>query len=359
MLEFDVNSSDKSARSGQLTVNGRKAKTPLFMPVATKGAVKTLTSEDLEELGVQAVISNMYHLLMAPGIEVIESAGGLHEFMNWDGVIFTDSGGFQMIRKDFDQDINDERLRFTSGGDEYEMTPRECVKNQWRLGPDVAMCLDHCPPYPADRGELEKSVRRTRKWAERCRREEMNLFGISQGGTVPELRRKSCRDMVDVGFQGYAVGGLSIGEPREEMYQMLEIADDVYPANKPRYLMGLGSPVELLESIERGVDIFDSAYPTRNARHRSVFTKKGRIDIRKSVHKQEYGPIDENCDCPTCKNYSRAYINHLCRAEELSWMRLTTVHNLHFLLELMRRARDAIEEERFEQFKRVFIDDYK
>lgn len=361
MIEYEIEDEDGDARAGTMEVNGRSAETPLFMPVGTAASVKTLISEDLEELGVDAVITNMYHLLMRPGIELVEDGGGLHDFMNFDGVIFTDSGGFQMIRKGFDKDLDADRVKFKSDhdGTVFEITPEKAIDMQKRLDSDVMMCLDHCPPYPAQEGEVREATERTTKWARKCSEEGGDIFGISQGGVTPQLRRKSCEDMVEIGFQGYALGGLSIGEPREDMYHMIDIADDVYPDDRPRYLMGLGSPVEMLEAVERGVDIFDSAYPTRNARHRTVFTSHGTIDIRKSRFKEDRRPLEEGCDCPICSEYTRAYINHLCRADELAWMRMTTVHNLHFILELMRGAREAIKSGSFEQFKSDFVKNYE
>ncbi len=365
MFDFKVLNREGKARHAVMTVDDKRVETPMFMPVATKGTVKTLISEDLEELEVQALISNMYHLLLSPGIETIENQGGLHEFMNWDGLLFTDSGGFQMIRSDFTKQVSSEGVKFTTkqknGRDaliDEEITPEKCIEMQKRLGSDVAMCLDYCPPYPSDRGELEKSVIKTRNWAERSREQGDNIFGISQGGTVPELRTKSCKDIAGLDFEGNAIGGLSIGEPTEVMYENIEISTNIFPENKPRYFMGLGSPVDILECVERGVDIFDSAYPTRNARHRTIFTKEGTIRIDKSVFKNDDSPLDPECSCPTCKNYSRSYIHHLCRAEELSWMRLVSIHNVKFMMDLMKGCRDAIKENDFETYKSSFSKRY-
>jgi len=361
MIDFELEHTDGGARAGVLNVDGRKCSTPVFMPVATNATVKTLTSEDLNKIGFDALITNFYHLMMKAGVDLIAESGGLHDFMNYDGIIFTDSGGFQMIRKGFDQEIDEDTIVFKSDydGSVYEMTPKDCVKLQKKLGSDVQMCLDHCPPYPAEKEDLIISVDRTRRWAEQCKEEGGNVFGISQGGTDKELRERSCQDMVDIGFDGLAIGGLSIGEPKEKMYQMIEIADETYPTDKPRYFMGLGSPVDLLEAVERGCDIFDSAYPTRNARHRSVFTTQGTIDIRKRKFRKDFTPLDEECGCPICSGYSRAYIHHLCRSEELSWMRMTSVHNLYFLKDLMVGARRAISENRFQDFKKDFISIYE
>ncbi|MBS3781761.1 MAG: tRNA guanosine(34) transglycosylase Tgt [Candidatus Thermoplasmatota archaeon] len=360
MFDFEILNTDGKARHALMTVNNKQVKTPLFMPVATKGTVKTLISEDLEELGVQALISNMYHLLLKPGIEKIENAGRLHQFMNWDGLIFTDSGGFQMIRSDFDNEVTSKGVTFNSDqdGKTYEITPEKCIQLQKRIGSDIAMCLDYCPPYPADKGELEKSVMRTKEWAKRCKKQGDNIFGISQGGTIPELREKSCKDIVDLDFEGNAIGGLSIGEPTELMYENTKISTSVFPKRKPRYFMGLGSPIDILECVKMGVDIFDSAYPTRNARHRTIFTKNGNIRIDKRKFGEQNIPLDANCDCPTCRNYTRAYIHHLCKADELSWMRLASLHNVKFMMDLMEDCRKAISENRYDSFKEDFIDSY-
>ena len=360
MLNFKIESTEGDARAGLLDINGRKAKTPMFMPVATRGSVRTLLSKDLKELGVEALICNMYHLLMRPGVEVIESSGGLHKFMNWDGIIFTDSGGFQMIRKGFSQNIKGNSVKFRSetDGNIIELTPGKNIELQFRMDSDVAMCLDRCPPYPADKESLISSVETTTRWAKECRGSEGIIFGISQGGIDPSLREKSCRDLADIGFQGYALGGLSIGEPAKDMYSMFDISNEIYPKGSPRYVMGLGSPLEMLEAIGRGMDVFDSAYPTRNARHGSVITSQGNLDIRKAKYKIDGNPLDPKCHCPTCQGYTRAYIHHLCRAEELSWMSLVTKHNLYFTLELMRGAREAILQDEFREFKVKFEKNY-
>ncbi len=365
MFEFEVIDVEGDARYASMTVDGKKVETPMFMPVATKATVKTLISEDLEELGVQALISNMYHLLLKPGLETIENAEGLHDFMNWDGLLFTDSGGFQMIRSDFTKRVDSNGVTFsTERKDDKrlmidQLTPDICIDMQKRMGSDVAMCLDYCPPYPTDRGELEKSVIRTKKWAERCREQGDNIFGISQGGTIPELREKSCKDIVEIGFEGNAIGGLSIGEPKEVMYEMTDLSTDIFPKNRPRYFMGLGSPVDILECIDRGVDIFDSAYPTRNARHRTIFTRDGSIRIDKREFKNDHGPLDPGCDCPACENYSRAYIHHLCKSDELSWMRLSSLHNVKFMMDLMEGSRNAIKDDRFKSYKSNYIERYE
>lgn len=360
MLEFDLKSKDDRARTGSIKVNGREASTPLFMPVATRGSVRTLTSEHLHDLGVEALITNAYHLMIRPGVELIEDQGGLHDFINWDGIIFTDSGGFQMIRSGFKQDISDNVVRFRSDkdGSVFDITPSESIGIQKRMGSDVAMCLDHCPPYPADEDMLEYSVKKTTRWAKECRTVDGDIFGISQGGIDPKLRAQSCENIADIGFQGYALGGLSIGEPKDQMYRMTAMADSIYPEDSPRYIMGLGSPADILECIDRGMDIFDSAYPTRNARHGTLLTSGGTLEIRKSKYSDDHSPIDRECECITCQGYSRAYLNHLCRAKELSWMTMVTIHNLHFLLSLIRLAREAIDAGEYRSFKEDFLSKY-
>ncbi len=360
MLKFELHGNDGRARAGELTVNGNTARTPLFMPVATRGVVRTLLSQDLKKLGVNAIITNAYHLLMRPGVDIVDELGGLHKFMKWDGIIFTDSGGFQMIRKGFEQRLTDNMVRFKShiDGSVFEMSPRQNIELQMRLGTDAAMCLDFCPPHNADRDTLDASVQKTTLWAKECRQMEGNIFGISQGGIDPYLRARSCAEIAEIDFQGYALGGLSIGEPAADMYRMLDIAHDIYPLRAPRYLMGLGSPVEILESIDRGMDMFDSAYPTRNARHGTVFTEIGPLDIRKARYRRNGSPLDETCSCPICQTYTRAYVNHLCRANELSWMYMATIHNLHFIISLFARAREEILNGNFYEFKRTFTEKY-
>ncbi len=359
-FDFELLKENKNARLGKINVNGREALTPLFMPVATSASVRTLQSEDIKSLGFDALICNAYHLMMRPGVEIIESAGGLHEFMNWDGIIFTDSGGFQMIRSGFSQNADDEGVTFKSeiDGKRYRITPIENIQIQKKLGSDVSMCLDYCPPYPPSEEELELSIKLTNRYAKECRKVGHNTFAISQGGIDPKKRKLSCYQLVNIGFDGYALGGLSIGEPKEDMYAMVEIADEVYPKKSPRYLMGLGSPVEMLECIGKGIDIFDSAYPTRGARHKMIFTTKGIISIEKGRYRNDHRALDPTCTCPTCESYSRAYINHLYKANEISWMRLTTCHNLYFISEMIQRSREAIRNNEFFEYKKDFISRY-
>lgn len=357
---FELVCEDKDARAGKFTTTHGEVDTPCFMPVATKGGVKTLSSEELPDIGIQAIISNAFVLYLKPGTETIKEAGGLHSFMNFGRTIFTDSGGFQILKDEFAPEVTDKGVTFRSPFDEtkHQFTPEVCIEVQEALGSDVAMVLDDCPPYGESHGYMEDSIMRTTEWARRCKEAHKNknqqLFAIVQGGTFRDLREKSARDLVEIGFDGYGIGGLSIGEPREKMLEVLEYTPPLLPKERPRYLMGVGSPVELLESISLGVDIFDSAFPTRNARHNSVYTRNGSYNITRGKYAKDFSPLEEGCSCYACKNYTRAYIRHLMVVYEMLGMRLITIHNLHFLRQLMDGAREAIMEEKFSNFKREF-----
>jgi queuine tRNA-ribosyltransferase len=331
------------------------------MPVATKGSVKTLSSHEIYEVGVQALIANAFILYLRPGAEIIEECGGLHKFMKWERTIFTDSGGFQMLKEDFLIGASKKGVIFQSPFDNsrHLFTPEKCMEVQATLKSDVAMVLDDCPPYGVDFGYVAESLKRTLDWARRCKKagsEEQLIFGIIQGGIYSELRKKAIEELVRLDFDGYGIGGLSIGEPKEEMFKVLRLTSRETPEDKPRYLMGVGSPMELLESISHGVDLFDSAFPTRNARHNTFYTWKGKDNITKGKFADDFSPLEEGCKCYTCKNYSRAYISHLMKVYETLGMRLLTIHNLYFLQDLMKKAREAIIEDRFEEFKREFKD---
>ncbi|WP_456475402.1 tRNA guanosine(34) transglycosylase Tgt [Candidatus Pyrohabitans sp.] len=365
-MGFSISCDDTAteARTGRLHTAHGAVKTPCFMPVATKAGVKTLASEELLELGVEAIISNALVLYLKPGVEVISAAGGLHAFMNFPGAIFTDSGGFQALRREFKPEFTKRGIAFRSPFDNsrHVFTPELCMEVQEALGSDVAMTLDDCPPYGEAGERYRASVERTTRWARAClsahTREEQLLFAIAQGGTCAELRQESARQLAQLDFDGYGIGGLSIGEPAELMLNMLEVSLSALPEEKPRYLMGLGSPVEVLEAIARGVDIFDSAFPTRNARHSAVYTRRGKYSITKAKHLRSSGPLEEGCTCFTCRNYSRAYVSHLMRAGESLGMRLTTLHNLHFMQTLMGDARRAIEAGEFADFLAEFRRDF-
>jgi len=364
MFELIHRDKKTGARAGRLRTNHGTIDTPAFMPVATKGTVKTLTPEELYGMEAQAIISNAFHLFLSPGMEVIQRAGGLHEFMNWKRAIFTDSGGFQMIRKDFPFKITDEGITYKNprDGKKYSYTPELCLESQKILGSDVAMILDECPAYGSEYSAVEASVERTVQWAKRSKNMGKNqgqlFFAILQGGTFAELRKRCAEELIEMDFDGYGIGGLSIGEPKEIMNEVLRYSVPLIPEDKPRYLMGVGSPVELLEAIESGVDIFDSAFPTRNARHESLLTSKGNIDVARNRFALDFKPISEDCGCYTCKYYTRAYLHHLFRESELLALRLASIHNLHFIQSLVKGAREAIMEDRFAEYRESFNQNY-
>lgn len=361
MYELIHTDKNTGARAGKLRTPHGIIDTPAFMPVATKGTVKTLAPEELCDMGTQALISNAFHLFLSPGIEVIKRAGGLHEFMHWGRAIFTDSGGFQMIRRDFPFKIADEGIAYKNprDGKKYSYTPEICMENQKNLGSDVAMILDECPAYGSDYSKVEASVERTIQWAKRSKNVEKNegqlFFAILQGGTFAELRKKCAEELIEMDFDGYGIGGLSIGEPKEIMNEVLKYSVPLVPEDKIRYLMGVGSPVELLEAIESGIDIFDSAFPTRNARHQSLMTLKGNVDVARAKFALDFKPVDENCGCYTCKNYTRAYLHHLFKESELLALRLASIHNLHFIQSIVKGAREAVQADGFVEFKRNVI----
>jgi queuine tRNA-ribosyltransferase len=357
---FEIAREDKGARAGRLITAHGAVNTPCFMPVATKGSVKTLSSDELSALDIEALISNAFVLYLKPGVEVIKGAGGIHSFMNYDRTIFTDSGGFQILKEEFAPDVTDKGVTFRSPFDDtrHLFTPEICIEVQRELGSDVAMVLDDCPYYGKDHDYMNGAVTLTTDWAKRSKRahkhKEQLLFAIVQGGTFRDLREKSAEDLVEIGFDGYGIGGLSIGEPKKEMLEVLEYTLPLLPKERPRYLMGVGSPGELLESISLGADIFDSAFPTRNARHNSVYTWKGGYNITRGKYAKDFSPLEKACNCYACENYTKAYIRHLMVVYEMLGMRLITIHNLHFLKQLMKKARNAVSENRFSKFKSEF-----
>jgi len=358
---FEPVCEEKAARAGKLQTAHGTVDTPCFMPVATKGSVKTLSSDELIDLDIQAIISNAFVLYLKPGTDVISGAGGLHNFMNFERTIFTDSGGFQILREEFAPEVTDRGVTFRSPFDntKHLFTPEKCIEVQGALGSDVAMVLDDCPPYGNDYDFMESSVIRTTDWAKRCKTAHKNkkqlLFSIVQGGTFQKLREKSAKDLVEIGFDGYGIGGLSIGESKEKMQEVLEYTLPLLPKGKPRYLMGVGSPRELVESISKGVDIFDSAFPTRNARHNSVYTWVGNYNITRGKYSKDNSSLERGCCCYSCRNYTKAYIRHLMKVHETLGMRLVTIHNLHFIKQLMKKSREAILENRFSKFKKEFF----
>lgn len=339
--------------------------TPMFMPVGTLATVKTMSPEELEEMGAKIILSNTYHLWLRPGEDIVEEAGGLHKFMNWDGAILTDSGGFQVFSLSDLRDIEEQGVHFRNhiSGEKLFLSPEKAIQIQNSLGSDIMMAFDECPPYPASHDYMKASVERTSRWAERClaahkRPEEQGLFGIVQGGEYEELRRQSARDLTSLDFSGYAVGGLSVGEPKDVMNKVLEFTTPLLPTNKPRYLMGVGSPDSLIDGAIRGIDMFDCVLPTRVARNGTCMTSNGRLVVRNAKYARDFGPLDENCGCHVCRNYSRAYIRHLIKANETFGFRLTTYHNLYFLLELMMQVREAIKEDRLGDFREEFFEQY-
>ena len=355
---------DGEARAGILHTPRGPVETPIFMPVGTKGTVKGLTPGDLREVGAGIVLGNTYHLYLRPGSDLVKEAGGLHGFMGWDGPILTDSGGYQVFSLAETRRISEEGVEFASvyDGSRHVFTPELTTRVQEDLGSDIAMVLDECPPPNAAREYHEESLRRTARWAERCKEahgmEDQALFGIVQGGLHPDLREQSLRLTVEIGFDGYAVGGLSVGESREEMLQTLALTAPLLPVDKPRYFMGIGDPVGILQVIALGVDMFDCVLPTRLARHGAALTPDGRLNLKNARYRREFGPLDPQCSCQACAGYSRAYLAHLVRENELLGHRLLTLHNVNFTVDLCRRARLEIRAGRFQTWSRAWISRY-
>lgn len=348
------------ARAGRIHTPHGSFDTPIFMPVGTQASVKTLAPEELKEMGAGIILSNNYHLFLRPGSKLVKEAGGLHKFMNWDRAILTDSGGFQVFSLGDLRKISEEGVTFRShiDGSKKFLSPEIATQSQMDLGADIIMAFDECVPYPADFKYTRESMELTLRWAQRCKDTMTNpnqgLFGIVQGGMYKDLRIECANRLVDMDFSGYAVGGLSVGEPKELMYEMLDITLEHLPQNKARYLMGVGTPDCLVEGVMRGIDMFDCVYPTRVARNGTAMTWNGRLVIKNAQYEHDFHPIDEHCNCYTCRNYSRAYIRHLVRVNEIFGLRLLTIHNLHFLIDFMRQMRQSIMEDRFPEFYRKF-----
>jgi queuine tRNA-ribosyltransferase len=335
--------------------------TPVFMPVGTQGTVKAMLPEGLKQSGAQIILANTYHLFLRPGHELIERMGGLHRFMNWDRPILTDSGGFQVFSLGKLRKISEEGVRFQShlDGSSHLLTPEVATAVQEALGADIIMAFDECIPFPADRAYVQESTRRSSRWAKRCKQARRQgdgsaLFGIVQGGMHPDLRAASVADLVEIGFEGYAVGGLSVGEEAELMYQMMDCTLPLLPQARPRYVMGVGTPENLIEGVHRGVDMFDCVMPTRNARNGVLFTSFGKLSIKQARYQEDPLPIDPACDCYVCRNYSRAYLRHLYQSNEILASMLNTQHNLHYYLGLMRGAREAIAVGKFAEYRQQF-----
>lgn len=335
------------------------------MPVGTAGTVKAMRPEEVRELGAGIILSNTYHLYLRPGHEIVRLAGGLHKFMNWDGAILTDSGGFQVFSLGDLRKITEEGVAFRShiDGSSHMFTPEKSMEVQNALGSDIIMAFDECAPYPADRAYVKQSLERTSRWLARCKTahrntEQQSLFGIMQGGMYQDLRYQSAMEIVEMDLPGYAIGGLSVGEPKEMMYEILEDCVGYLPEEKARYLMGVGSPDCLFEGVERGIDMFDCVLPTRIARNGMAMTSGGRVSIKNAAHEKDYTPLDPECDCYTCRNYSKAYLRHLFKANEILSSMLLTNHNLYFLVHLMENIRKAIEEDRLPEYKTEFYTKY-
>jgi len=354
-----------AARAGELLTAHGRVPTPVFLPVGSQATVKTLTPDEVKALGFGVVLANTYHLYLRPGISVIEKMGGLHRFMGWDGAILTDSGGYQLFSLAALCRINDEGVTFRShiDGSEHFITPEMTVGYQEALGADVIMALDECTAYGDSPQKIRAAMLRTHRWAERClhahKRHDQALYAIVQGGFSPQLRRESAGFLAALGFPGYAIGGLSVGEPKEETLALVELVAPRLPEGRPRYLMGVGAPEDIVANVARGIDIFDCALPTRVARNGALFTARGRRNIRNTAFSRREEPIDPECDCYTCRRFSAAYLSHLFRSDELLGLRLATIHNLRFISNLMGKIRSAILDDSFDAFSGEFLATYK
>ncbi len=357
---FDLINTDKIARRGRLTFDRGTVETPAFMPVGTYGTVKAMTPEELVTLGAQIILGNTFHLMLRPGTDIIRKHGDLHDFMHWQGPILTDSGGFQVFSLAKMRKITEQGVVFQSpvDGATIELTPERSMQVQRDLGSDIVMIFDECTPYPATREQAQSSMELSLRWAERSKQAHQGnpsaLFGIVQGGMYPELREQSATALTAMTFDGYAIGGLSVGEPEEERNRILDDTIPHLPEQQPRYLMGVGKPEDIVEAVRRGVDMFDCVIPTRNARTGFLYTREGILRIRNSQYQDDIRPVDENCGCYTCRNYSRAYLRHLDKCGEILGSRLNTIHNLHYYQDLMRGIRDAIENNSFDDFATEF-----
>ncbi len=367
VVNYELVAEDRKtgARAGLLYTPHGVFKTPMFMPVGTQATVKTVTPEELEEMGAQIILSNTYHLFLRPGTELIHEAGELHRFMNWNKGILTDSGGFQVFSLGAMRKITEEGVYFCSflDGSKQFLSPEISIRAQEDLGSDIAMAFDECIPYPADYEYARKSTERTTRWAKRCikahQRTDRGIFGIIQGGMYKDLRKQSAMEISSLPFDGMAVGGLSVGEPHDLMYDILEETTQWMPKGKARYLMGVGTPDCLVEGVARGVDMFDCVFPTRVARNGMAMIHTGRMNMKNKQYERDFRPIEESCGCYTCRNYTRAYIRHLYKSEELLAFRLVTIHNLYFLLQFMRDMREAIVQGNFSEFREHFMEHYK
>jgi len=359
-MKFELDKTEGAARRGRLVFDRGTVETPAFMPVGTYGTVKAMTPEELQDLGAQIVLGNTFHLMLRPGTEIIKKHGDLHDFMHWQGPILTDSGGFQVWSLGKLRKITEEGVKFNSpiDGSKVFMGPEESMQVQRDLGSDIVMIFDECTPYPAEEKEVRESMELSLRWAKRSKEAHGDnpsaLFGIVQGGMFPHLRETSLNGLTEIGFDGYAIGGLSVGEPKDEMIKVLDHLKQHMPEDKPRYLMGVGTPEDIVEAVRRGVDMFDCVMPTRNARNGFLFTSKGMVRIRNAKYADDTGPVDDECDCYTCRNYSRSYLRHLDKSKEILGSRLNTIHNLHYYQHVMAGLRDAIEKDKLDEFVTEF-----
>ena len=364
-IKYELKKQYNRARYGVLHTNYGSYETPMFMPVGTLANVKTLTPEELKAMNSAVILSNTYHLWLRPGADIVEKAGGLHKFMNYDGPILTDSGGFQVFSLAKKKDISEEGVVFKShlDGSKLFLTPEISIGVQNKLDSDIAMSFDECIPYPATYEYAKNSTERTLRWAKRGKNvhknERQSLFGIVQGGEYKDLREYSAKETVKMNFDGYSIGGTSVGEDKDTMYKMIDYAITYLPTDKPRYLMGVGDPIDILEGVKRGVDMFDCVLPTRIARHGNAFTLDGKINIKNAKYKEDFTPIEEECDCYTCKNYTKAYVRHLIVCNEMLGGRLLSIHNIRFLIREVENIRKAIKDETFDSYMEEFIKRYK
>ena len=361
-MKYEIINTDGKARLGKITLSRGQVNTPAFMPVGTYGAIKAMTIDEVKNLGAEIILGNTFHLSITPSIEIIEAHGDLHNFINWQGPILTDSGGFQVFSLGKVRKITEKGVFFRSpkDGSKIFMGPEESMQIQQKLGSDIVMIFDECTPYSSEKSVVDQSMQLSLRWAKRSQNEHQRLnnsnqlFGIVQGGMHEDLRLHSIKSLVEMNFDGYAIGGLSVGEPKEEMARILNYLPEKMPTNKPRYLMGVGTPSDLVEGVSQGIDMFDCVMPTRNARNGYLFTSVGVIKIRNAKYKKDTKPLDQNCACSTCLDYSRAYLHHLQKTNEIIGSRLNTLHNLHYYLELMRSMREAIKNNIFEEFRKNF-----
>ena len=367
---FKVLHTHNQARAGKLVTVHGEIQTPCFMPVGTQATVKTLSNQELKDVGAQVILCNAYHLFLRPGAEIIKQAGGLHKFMNWDKPILTDSGGYQVFSLAKLMKVKEEGVSFQShiDGAKHHLTPEDVIKFQQVLGSDIMMPLDECIPYPSEKDRARQAMELTLRWAKRSdadfERQQTTdnrhqlLFGIVQGSTYPDLRVECAKQLVDLDFPGYALGGISVGEPTDLMYEIIEKTIEHLPQDKPRYLMGVGTPLDIIEAVERGVDMFDCVVPTRNGRNGTAFTWKGKLNVRGASFAKDFMPIDENCGCYTCKNHTRAYIRHLFNTDEILGLRLVSLHNLFFYSEFMVKLRKSVLESKLGEFKKTIAQYY-